>query len=334
MNIHRTLPVLILILAGIFSAHAQPVSVQQFQNTQQSQQFPAPAAGFMRGTNAPELYEGEATDVGPQRILRLNPRPANFDVFFDSQVFYSDNANFAQGSAIIGSAVFVNTVQAAFTPPEFTLGPGRSSLAAGFIGQWYNYGNNRMTSFDFYAQTFFASWRYALKDWQFGLGLNYTRLLNQGDYSPTYTEYLPAFTAQRLFPIGDKLLFVVGNMVDYHFTDVPATGIASNTVVGSTQLNDRFDDAVSVALSWQATSHLVLQPYSRFQYSYYRYNTLQNSDRNDYLYTFGVTLAYYFTKDISLRTFFNYNIKQSDDPYTPAYHEYNGGAGATVNFSF
>lgn len=334
MKIQRTLPVFLVFLAGIFSGHTQPVSVQQFQNTQQTQPFQEPVAGLQRATNAPELYAGETTDVGPQRILRLNPKPNNFNVVFDSQVFYSDNANFAQGSAIIGSAVFVNTVQAAFTPPEFTLGPGRSSLAAGYIGQWYNYGNNRMTSFDFYAQTFFASWRYSLQNWQFGLGLNYTRLMNQGDYTPTYNEYLPAFTAQRLFPIGDKLLFVVGNMVDYHFTDVPETGIATNSLPGSTQINDRFDDAVSVALSWQATRHLVLQPYSRFQYSYYRYNTLQNSDRNDYLYSFGVTLAYYFNKDISLRTFFNYSIKQSDDPYTPAYHEYNGGAGATVNFSF
>ena len=30
------------------------------------------------GTNAPELYTGENVDVGPQRILRLNPAPGLF----------------------------------------------------------------------------------------------------------------------------------------------------------------------------------------------------------------------------------------------------------------
>ena len=318
-----------MVFAGLFSLPAQPVSVQQFQNTQQMPPVQPPAAGLLAGTNAPELYAGENTDVGPQRILRLNPRPNYFDVFFDSQVFYSDNANFAQGAAIIGSAVFVNTVQAAFTPPDIQLGPGRFAPAAGFVSQWYNYGDDRMTSLDFNAQTFFISGRYAVNNWQLGIGGNYTRLVNQGNYAQTYDEFLPALTLQRIFPLGDRLLFIVGNQVDYHFTSVPATPGG-----GATEINNRFDEAVNVALSWQLTRHLILQPYSRFQFSNYRYNTLQTSGRNDYLYSSGVTLAYYINQNVSLRTFFNYNLKQSDDPYTPAYHEYNGGLGATLNFAF
>ena len=211
MNIHRTIGALLLIFAGVFSLQAQPVNVQQFQNTQQAQQMQRPLTELKNATNAPELYPAESSDVGPQHILRLKPRPDYFDVFFDSQVFYSDNANFAQGSAIIGSAVFVNTVQAAFTPPAFNLGPGQISFAAGYISQWYNYGDSRMTSDDFNAQTAFVSSRYDLGNWQFGLGGNYTRLLNQGDYAQTYSEWLPVLTVQRMFPIGEKLLFVAGN---------------------------------------------------------------------------------------------------------------------------
>ena len=308
--------------------HAQPVNVQQFQNTRQAQQFQQPLSGLQAATNAPELYPAENADVGPQRILRLNPRPDYFDVFFDSQVFYSDNANYAQGSDIIGSAVFVNTVQVAFTPPDSQLGPGRFAPAAGYISQWYNYGNNRMTYLDFNAQTAFISGRYTLGNWQFGLGGNYTRLLNQGDYAQTYSEWLPVLTVQRIFPVGDNLLFVLGNQVDYHFTSVPPTPGTS------TEINNRFDEAVSLALSWQMTRQLILQPYYRFQYSNYRYNTLQTSDRNDYLNSLGVTLVFNLNQNFSLRTFFNYNIKRSDDPYTPAYHEYNGGVGATANFNF
>ena len=127
------------------------------------------------------MYPGENLDVGPQNILRLTPRPNYFDVLFDSQVFYSDNANFAQGEAMIHSAVFVNTAQAAITPPEFNLGPGKFAVAVGYISQWYNYQNDRMHSLDFTAQTVFISARYTLDNWQFSLGGNYTRLLDQAD---------------------------------------------------------------------------------------------------------------------------------------------------------
>jgi hypothetical protein len=329
VNIQRTLAAVLVFFDGLFSLEAQPVNVQQFQNTQQAQQLQTPLTGLKAGTNAPELYPAETTDVGPQRILRLNPRPDYFDVFFDSQLFYSDNANYAQGSGIIASSVAVNTVQAAFTPPDFKLGPGRFAPAAGFISQWYNYGNNRMTSLDFNAQTAFVSARYSINNWQIGLGGNYTRLVNQRNYEQTYDEFLPVLTLQRIFSIGDNVLFVVGNQLDYHFTSVPAAPGA-----GPAEINNRLDDAVSVALSWQLTHHLILQPYYRFQFSNYRYNTDRTSDRNDYLNSFGITLACYVNQNVSLRTFFNYNIKQSDDPFTPAYHEYNGGIGATVNFNF
>jgi hypothetical protein len=267
MRLSRAFAMVHLLLAGMVSLHAQPVSVQQFQNTQQAQQLQAPLASLNLSTNAPELYPGENVDVGPQHILRLNPRPNYFDVLFDSQVFYSDNANFAQGSAIIGSAVFVNTVQATIAPPELNLGPGKFTPAAGFISQWYNYDNKQLRSLDFNAQTAFISGRYMVGNWQFGLGGNYTRLLNQSDYDQTYQEFLPAFVVQRFFPIGDKLLFVIGNQVDYHFTSVP------QTFGTSTEINNRFDDAVNVTLAWQMTKHFMLQPYYRFQYSNYRYDT-------------------------------------------------------------
>lgn len=328
MNICRTLAVILLIVGPTFPLHAQPVNVQQFQNTRQAQQFQQPLTGLQNATNAPELYPAESTDVGPQRILRLNPRPDYFDVFFDSQLFYSDNANYAEGSARIHSSVAVNTVQAAFTPPDFQLGPGRFAPAVGYISQWYNYGNSQISTLDFNAQTAFVSGRYTYNNWQFGLGGNYTRLLNQSDYEQTYDEFLPALTAQRLFPVGENLLFVVGNQVDYHFTSVPATPGTT------TEINNRFDDAVSLAMSWQLTRQIILQPYYRFQYSNYRYNTLQNSDRNDYLNSFGITLAGYVNQNVSVRAFLNYNIKRSDDPYTPAYQEFNAGVGGTLNFNF
>jgi hypothetical protein len=328
MTINKSVAVAFLILTGLVSLHAQPAAVQQLQNSQQALQQQVPLADLRAGTNAPELYPGENLDVGPQRILRLNPRPTYFEALFDGEVFYTDNANFDTSANAIGSAVFVNTVLAAFAPSEYKLGPGKFAPAVGFSSQWYNYDSSRMSSLDFDAQTVFINGRYTLDNWQFGLGANYTRLLNQPDYNQTYREFLPNFSVQRVFPIGDNMLFAIADQVDYHFTDVPPTGGTRSDI------NDRFDDIVNFTYSWQMTRHFILQPFYRFQYSNYKFDTLATSDRNDYLHTFGVTLYYFFNKNVSLRTFFNYSLKQSDDPNTPAYHEYDGGLGASLNFSF
>lgn len=324
-----TCAVLSLIFAAVFSLRAQPVNVQQFQNVQQQQALQQSVPGWPAVTNAPELFPGENTDVGPQHILRQTPRPDYFDIFFDSQYFYSDNANFAASPDTVGSAVYVNTVQVAFTPPDTKLGEGKFAPAIGFVSQWYNYDNSQLQSLDFNAQTAFVSGRYTINDWQFGLGLNYTRLLNQSDYEHTYQEFLPALTVQRFFPIGEKFIFTAGNQVDYHFTSVPQTPGGP-----CAEINNRFDDAITVTASWLATRRLTLQPYYRFQYSNYRYNTLQTSGRTDYLDSFGMTIIFYISKNFSLRTFINYNLKRSDDSYTPSYDEYNTGLGGTLNFNF
>ena len=328
MKINRILAVLGLALAGVVSLHAQPAAVQQFQNLQLSQQQQTILTNLATGKAAPELYQGENVDVGRQRILRLNPRPLYFDVLFDSQVFYTDNANFAQDPAMIGSTVFVNTLQAAIAPPDFRLGAGKVSLTAGLASQWYNYENNRMVPLDFDAQTAFLGGRYSVGKWQVGFTVDYTRLVSQSDYSATYRELLPVLTLQRVFALNDKMLVALGNQADYHFSDTDsAFGVRSD-------INDRFDDALDLTFSWQVTPQLIFQPYYRFQYSYYRFNTEQTSDRNDYLQTAGVTVAYYFNSVASLRVFFNYSRKQSNDPFTPAYLEFSGGLGASLNFKF
>jgi hypothetical protein len=328
VKINRLPAIISLVVAGIVSARAQPAAVQQLQNTEQLQQQQNLLPALVGGTNAPELYPGENADIGPQRILRINPRHDYFDVLIDSQFFYTDNANFAETPDRIGSGVFVNTVQAAFTPPDMRLGNGKFAPSIGFISQWYDYANNEISSLDFEAQTFFASGKYSLGNWLFGIGANYTRLLNQEDYEQTYSEFLPAASIQRIFPIGDKFLFAVSDQAGYHFTTVPS-------LFGSrADINDRLDEIVNVTLSWQLTRQLVLQPYYRFQFSNYKNNTAMTSDRNDYLHTCGVALAFYFNKNASVRTFFNYSRKQSDDSFTPSYHETDGGLGAALDFKF
>jgi hypothetical protein len=328
MKIKGALAVLTLILTclPVVSLRAQPTAVQQLQNTQQAQQQNSLSA-LIPGTNAPELYPGENSDIGPQRILKVTPRPTPWEAFFDSQVFYTNNATFATNPKT-DSAVFVNTVQASYSPGPYKLGPGTFAPSAGIASQWYNYDRKSLSPLSFDAQTAMLNGKYNLgTHWQIFGGANYTRLLKP-NYEESYREYLPNLGGQRLFSIRDNIIFIAGDQVAYHFTYVPpAFG-------GSTSINNRLDDTLNLALAWQLTSHLIAQSYYRFQYSYYRHNTALTGSRNDYLNTAGFTLAYYFNKEASLRTFFNYNAKESSDRFTPEYHEYDGGVGVSVDVKF
>lgn len=328
MNIIRTLLFLGCASGSLLSLRAQPAAVQQLQNNQLSRELQTLPPGLTAGTNAPDLYTGESTDVGPQRILRLAPKRTYFDVLLDSQVYYSDNANYAGNRNAVGSAMFVNTIQASFAPPAIDIGRGRGLANIGVSSQWYNYGNCRIQSLDFNAQTIFANARYLLDNWQFAAGVNLTRLVNQGDYDETYREALPTLSVQRVIPLNERMFFSVADLVDYHFTQVPAV------LENRRDINDRLDNILSVAFTWQATRHLVFQPYYRFQYSYFQHNAQANSDRNDFLQSAGIMAAYYFNQNVSLRTFYNYNNRQTDDHFTPDYCEMNGGIAATLDIRF
>jgi len=329
MKLIRDVGVILLFLICAISSRAQPSTFQQLQNNQLNtlQQIPLP--GLRPGTNAPELYPGENADIGPQRILRLNPRPNYFDVFLDSQVYYSDNPTYAQQSTNkIGSYVFINTIQFALAPPPSNLGPGKFAPTIGIASQWYNYENNRISSLDFDAQTAFVGAKYSVGKWVATLNYNYTRLMDQTYYNQTYEESLPSLAVQRFFVINDKMLLALGDQVDYHFTKVQTfPGLA-------TDLSDHFDNILFVTFNWQITPRLAFQPFYRFQYSYYRRNSVDTANRDDTLNALGLTIIYNFNKYISARAFANYNHMHSTDPANLSYSEVNGGVGGSLDIKF
>ena len=333
MKLIRALVVVSFFVIGAISAWAQPATVQQLQLSQQTMQQQIALPGLMAGTNAPELYQGENLDVGPQRILRLNPRPTYFDVLLDSEVFYSDNPAFAQTPNRLQSFVYVNTIQVAFTPPPITLGPGKFAPNIGFSSQWYNYDNIVMSALDFQARTAFVGGKYAVGNWLATVGANYTELLDQGTYTETYHEFLPTLSVLRFITLNDSMLLAIGDQVDYHATWVP-TFTNTNVTNQRSDLNDHFDNIVFLTFNWQMTEHFAVQPFYRFQYSYYPRNAENTSDRNDYLNALGITAIYTFNQYFSARAFCNFNTKLSDDPGTPEYTELNGGVGASLEIKF
>src|SRR5271163_3429627 len=90
-----TVTAVILTCWPVVALRAQPAAVQQLQNTQQSQQQNALSSSLIPDTTAPELYPGENSDIGPQRILRLTLRPTPWELYLDTQFFYTNNATFS-----------------------------------------------------------------------------------------------------------------------------------------------------------------------------------------------------------------------------------------------
>jgi hypothetical protein len=309
-----------------------PTATQQQQNFQQSMEQQRPLLSLKTGTNAPEIYQGENADVGPQHILRLIPQRTFFMVRADSLYLYSDNVLLTRHPTIPGTE-FVNTIQAAFQPTAYKVGPGRFTPSVGYLSQWYNYemGNHDLGAADFNVQTVFISAKYQFpRNWTAFAEFDFNRFLSQPHYQEFYREFVPSMGVQRLIRVTDNSLFAVGLQADYH---------SSWTANPPNNSQDRADGIFSVSYAYQFTPRFVVQPYYRFQYTYYRFATSPDmihhaSGRNDYLNSFGLSAAYYFTPNLSLRVFANDDIKDSDDSLAQQYHAYNFGAHLAYSIRF
>lgn len=325
------------------SSQAQPnasTSIQQMQNFQQNMEQQKPLLGLKTGTNAPETYPGENSDIGPQHILRLLPPRTHFEVDADSQYLYTDNALLTTRPYTY-STEFVNTIRAAFSPTPYKMGTGRFAPSAGVISQWYNYGlgtgskvagGGPINAIDFNVQTVYAAAKYLYpNDWSIFGEFDYTRLLSQINYDEFYHDFTPIAGVQRLFQVGNKGLIAASLQADYH---------ASWTVNTPQNSQDRADGIFSLSYAYQITPKFVVQPSYRFQYTHYRFATSPDtihhaSGREDFLNSLGLSLGYYFTPNLSLRVFANYDVKDiTHDNLAPRYHDYNVGADLAYTLRF
>jgi hypothetical protein len=95
-------------------------------------------------------------------------------------------------------------------------------------------------------------------------------------------------------------------------------------------INDRLDSTLGLFYSQELLPHLVVQPYYRFQWSHYT----ENSDRNDFYNTLGLSLIYSFNDWASLRTFVSYENRNSTDDTVADYNKWDSGAGVTFSARF
>lgn len=223
----------------------------------------------------------------------------------------------------------------------------------GFRYQWYIY-NDEYTlpgaaiplNLDFDVMTVFSDVRFAWGDgWVAGVGFEWNRLLGYDgqlgiteDLQEFYTEYVPTWRIAKTFTFSDEMFLSFEYFGAYRFTwtqNIAGIGITD------TNINDRLDTNFRIAYTQEVFDKLYVQPWYRFQYSYYPHYQLpgfptgQVVERNDILNTFGLTITYALTDWASIRAFVNYDIKDADQlPGLLDYHNLNAGGGLSLTVKF
>jgi len=321
------------VLISLTPSHAQtPGAIQQVDSVQERRAVEQSAKSQPEGEAAPDLFPGESSDVGPQSVLRFKPRKTYFEAFADAQYFYTDNMFLTENNKQ-SADVLVSTAQFALAPTPYVLGDGEFAPRLGYRHQWFDYGlggatiNNstfKLNEFDFNAQTAFADGRWMHGNWIVDAGFDFQRLMDTANYDEFYREYVPHWGVQRLFPMCKGGVLSVGYEGDYRFSDVTLPFFTT------TDVNDRTDHSLFATCTHQLCKHAVVQPFYRFKYTRFT----SGSDRNDYLNSFGLALYCYFTPQVSLRAFVNYDLLESSDSSVPDYNKLDAGGGVNLTVRF
>lgn len=290
---------------------------------------------FHGGDTVPPLYQGETSDIGPQKVLATKERKTLLEASVDAQFFYTDNMFFEEEDQQ-ETSVLLSTAEAALAPTPYDLGPGRFGPRLGYRHQWYNFalpGSRRdLDEFDFNVQTFFTDLRYQLDDYILELGFEWNRLLSSHNYGQFYQDYGPTWSAIRLLPFTKTEVFSIGYSGQMRWADFdPELGLLPGVTNGMTTAAedalDRVDHIFTVALTHAITQKLITQPYYRYKFTHF----IGDLDRHDHLHTVGVSLNYFFTPWASVRGFFGYDWRESSLSSVPDYEKLDTGGG--VNFT-
>ena len=122
----------LLLAAGIVRAQI-PNASQQVDSVHLRRQLETSASLLARSNAAPEFYEGETGDVGPQSVVQYKRNRTFFEASADEQYFFTDNMFLAnQGKQ--HADVLISTVQAALAPTPYEFAGGHLSPRIGFHG--------------------------------------------------------------------------------------------------------------------------------------------------------------------------------------------------------
>lgn len=322
---------LCLFLSVVNGVFAQaPGAIDQVDSTQQRRALQSSAQEQMQeDENAPEIYPGESSDVGPQSVVTIKPRKTLVEGIVDSEYLHTDNV-FLDHSFHRSSGTLISTAQIALAPTAYDLAGGLFAPRVGFRQQWYDFfqDHNESTdfnNFDFNAQTVFADGRWMRDNWILGAGFDYTRLLTTHDYSQFYAEYVPRWELQRSFPINAKNNFSLGYQGYYHFTQTSASVFRQP----QDSFYDRLDEVLLATYNFAPCSCALFQPYYSFKYTHFT-DTIH---REDYLNSVGVAFYGIVCRNFSVRAFAGFDRRNSSLA-AAVYHQFDPGGGLNFTLRF
>jgi hypothetical protein len=337
----------VFVASTAVSARAQiGGAVSQMENSNTRQQLNQTAESQLAGTNSvPQLYEGEASDVGPQSVVTPTVRHTLFQARADIQLLYTDNA-FLTANNKIDTGVLISTAEFALAPTPYPLGDGTLAPRIGYQSQWFDYFFNdqklrfigkiplfplqELSDFNFNSQSVYGDATWTHGHLSFGTGLEATRMFFTPNYDPFYDELTPYWSARFVLPLCDKSALSASYLGDYRFTSVESNGFLG---IFSSNVNDRTDHALLVTWTQVLCKHAVFQPFYQFKYTRFTKEPSFAPTRNDYLNTAGAGIYWLVCPNCTVRGFVNYNSLKSNISAVE-YREFDGGGGLDVSIRF
>jgi hypothetical protein len=302
----------------------QSIQVQRMQQTRAPQQQ-APS-------NDPTLYPDEETDTGNQVLLQTAPRWDWVDITLDTQYYHTSNA-YLRRTNLEATWLLVNSIDAEIDAPPIAVPNGDLYTDLGYQYEWFDYGiggaGADLSDLDFDSATLYGEAQYALPDnWAVFGNLSYNRLLNDGNgFTEIYKEIIPTVRLEKAWSIRQDLETAVEYSGNYRITDEIANARQGRSC------NNRTDEVLYFALTWQVTPQIDIRPYYRFEYSYYP-SFYSGASRNDFLHTFGMTVDYSFNSWSSIRVFMDYEILDTDATSIGNYRKLDVGTGISAGIKF
>jgi len=343
--------ILALIAASTLQAQNNPVpnpAVPQADTTRMQRDTEKVMRDAQPGDSVPSLYEAENEDVGPQSILRQKKHQW-FRGSADAQMFFTDNMLYTEHNKKDAGVAVTSLEGALMTPPCITaLASYRAEV--GYRHQFFNYfghddvarnGARQLdaSDFDFDSSTVFANLTAQTKHYQFGAGVDYTRLygfepLRHHDYDEFYSEIVPRWSVQRNFRVCDKSMLSLAYLGSYHFTDEDPPLIDASTPSYihlrkiSASRSERWEHTFLAAYTVALPHHFTVQPYYRFQLNDFRMTD------NYMIHTVGVSAGWYPCANFSLRGFVGYNWSDADNSQAVEYTKLDAGGGVNATLRF
>lgn len=328
MNIR--FPASVILACAVSSAFAQPQAVDQLDQ-QQQQRARAQAA---TGGDAPSLYDGESSDVGPQSVLLFKPHRTWFQGQVDAQIFHTDNVLLNDQLRLSGNGL-ITTVEAACAPTPFDIDCGTLAPRIGYRYQWFYYWDVADSflfnpNFDFNAETTFADLTWSNGKWDAQIGFDFQRIF-EVDLTETYRESVPRWMLQRSFHLNEQAILTLGYQGDYRFTD-QRLGFSSEF----DDFNNRTDHSLYATFTYWISPKTIIQPFYRFKYTYFPdifpFSSTAEHE-NDCMHSFGASFYWIVCQNFNVRVFAGYDVRNSDRDFRD-YEAYNVGGGLNLNIRF